>query len=263
MERFYVKPEGFGPDRVRFSAGQVKYIRKVLRLQEGAEVAVTNGLGQAYLCRLRFLSREEAVGSLVSPLREDNDPGLKVVLYQGIPKGDKMDQVVQKSVELGVAEIVPLITRRCVVRLEGGRMEERRQRWQRIAASALEQSRRNFLPPVREPLSLASALQEGRGDSPGGCPGGPGGGSLAFMPWEEEQSLGLWTFLEANPFPREVRVFIGPEGGFTREEAAKAAAAGVARVTLGKRILRTETAGPAVLAMALYHYGELGRGERP
>ncbi len=259
MERFYVKPEGFGLNRVRFSAGQVKYIRKVLRLQEGAEVAVTNGLGQAYLCRLCFLSREEAVGSLVSPLREDNDPGLKVVLYQGIPKGDKMDQVVQKSVELGVAEIVPLITRRCVVRLEGGRMEERRRRWQRIAASALEQSRRNFLPPVREPLSLASALQEGWGDSPGGS----GGGSLAFMPWEEEQSMGLRTFLETNPFPREVRVFIGPEGGFTREEAAKAAAAGVARVTLGKRILRTETAGPAVLAMALYHYGELGRVERP
>ncbi len=255
-ERFYVSPGGFREDKVHFSAEQAKYIRKVLRLKEGAEVVVTNGLGQAYLCRLLFPSRDAAEGLLTAPLTggPNPDPGLRVVLYQGLPKGDKMDQVVQKCVELGVAEIVPLLTRRCVVRLAGARGEERRRRWQRIAAAALEQSGRNLLPRVREPVTLARALVEV------GEAGRALGGTLALMPWEEEVSLGLGPFLAAAPRPREVRIFIGPEGGFSPEEAAEAAGEGVALVTLGPRILRTETAGPAVLALVLYHYGELGQG---
>jgi 16S rRNA (uracil1498-N3)-methyltransferase len=234
MERFYV-------------AEQVKYIRKVLRLEEGAEVAVTDGRGQAYLCRLHSMSREAVEAAVLAPLQEDKEPRLKVVLCQGIPKGDKMDQVVQKTVELGVTEIVPLITRRCVVRLDEGKKTERQQRWQKIAISSLEQSGRNHLPRIREPL-LLSQLLKGWGEE----------SLLTIMPWEGEASQGLRAVLAGNPDPGGVRILIGPEGGFSPGEVQEAAAAGAVPVTLGPRIFRTETAGPAVIAMILYHFGELG-----
>ena len=251
MERFYAEPENIAAGKVSFSAEQMKYIRKVLRLEEGAKVAVTDGRGQVYLCRLRFLSREKLEGEILSPLREDREPRLRVALYQGIPKGDKMDQVVRQSVELGAWKIVPLQSHRCVVRLEGRKPEERQQRWQKIAASALEQSGRNCLPPVTGPLPLSRALQE--------IPKG----ALALMPWEGETSLGLTDLLQGHPQPKEAHLFIGPEGGFSPREAEEAAAAGVTRVTLGPRILRTETAGPAALAVILSHYGDLGGRREP
>jgi len=248
MQRFYVEPANIREDRVYFSKEQVKYIHKVLRLPEGAEVAVTNGLGQAYLCRLYSFSREGGEGIIVAPWQEDKEPRIKVVLYQGVPKSDKMDQVVQKSVELGISEIVPILTHRCIVRLDDGKIGHKSRRWQKIAEAAMEQSGRNKLPGVREAIPFDQALQE---------TAGPGQG-LTILFWEEESSLSLRAALTANPSPARVNLFIGPEGGFSPQEAGDAASAGALPVTLGPRILRTETAGPAAVSMLLYHYGELG-----
>ena len=248
MQRFYVEAANIRDQRAYFSREQVKYLNKVLRLKEGAEVAVTNGLGQAYLCRLHSFSRDGGVGLIIKTLVEDKEPRLKVVLYQGVSKGDKMDHTVQKSVELGVREIVPVLTRRSVVQLEGEKIEQRSRRWQKIAAAAMEQSGRSFLPPVQKALTFARALQEAAAF----------GGGLSILPWEGESSLALRTVLAANPSPSRINLFIGPEGGFSSEEARDAAGAGLCKVTLGPRILRTETAGPAVIAMILYHFGDLG-----
>jgi 16S rRNA (uracil1498-N3)-methyltransferase len=246
MQRFYVEAANIRDGRAYFSREQVKYLHKVLRLREGAEVAVTNGLGQAYLCRLHSFSPEGGEGVIIKTLAEDKEPRLEVVLYQGVSKGDKMDHTVQKSVELGVKEIIPVLTRRSVVHLEGEKIEQKSRRWQKIAAAAMEQSGRNFLPSIQKAVSFGQALQEAASRG------------LSILPWEEEDSLSLRTVLTGNPSPPRINLFIGPEGGFSPEEARDAVAAGVFRVTLGPRILRTETAGPAVIAMILYHFGELG-----
>jgi 16S rRNA (uracil1498-N3)-methyltransferase len=248
MQRFYVEAANIRDQRAYFSQEQVKYLHKVLRLREGAEVAVTNGLGQAYLCRLHSFSRDGGVGVILQALKEDKEPRLEVILYQGVSKGDKMDHTVQKSVELGVREIIPVLTRRSVVHLEGEKAELKSRRWQKIAAAAMEQSGRNFLPPVQRAIPFAQAVQEAAASK----------GSLSILPWEEEGSLSLRGVLTANPSPQRINLFIGPEGGFSPGEAGEAARAGISRVTLGPRILRTETAGPAVIAMILYHFGELG-----
>lgn len=248
MQRFYVQAANMRDGRAYFSKEQVKYLKKVLRLKEGAEVAVTNGLGQAYLCRLHSFSPDGGIGLILKTLEEDKEPRLKIVLYQGVSKGDKMDHTVQKSVELGVKEIIPVLTRRSVVQLKGEKIEQKSRRWQKIAAAAMEQSGRSFLPPVQKALPFARALQEAA----------VSGGGLCIFPFEGESSLALRTVLSANPSPSRINLFIGPEGGFSPEEVRDAAEAGVCKVTLGPRILRTETAGPAVIAMILYHYGELG-----
>jgi 16S rRNA (uracil1498-N3)-methyltransferase len=247
MQRFYVAAANIRDSRAYFSLDQVKYLHKVLRLREGAEVAVTNGLGQAYLCRLHSFSRDGGVGIILKVLAEDKEPGIDIALYQGVAKGDKMDHIVQKSVELGVREIIPVLTRRSVVQLDGEKSELRRQRWQKIAAAAMEQSGRNYLPLIGQAVPLAQALQ-----------GGALAGGLSILPWEEESSLSLRAVLEAAPAPGRINLFIGPEGGFSPGEVEEATSKGACKVTLGPRILRTETAGPAVVAMVLYHYGELG-----
>ncbi len=249
MQRFYVSPSNIKENNIYFSGEQVNYIKKVLRLKEGAEVAVTDGLGQTYLCRLLSFFPEEGHGEIIALLQEEKEPKTRVVLYQGIAKGDKMDQVVQKSVELGVTEIVPLITHRCVVKLEGSKGESKRQRWQKIAQGALEQSGRNILPIVRSPLVFEQAIEKDvKKDEEN---------TLTLFPWEEAEGNTLRSVLNTFSSPHTVRIFIGPEGGFTSEEAQLAQDEGAKQVTLGPRILRTETAGPTVLALVLYHYNDI------
>ncbi len=248
MQRFYVPPENNKQDKVIFTPEQAKYITKVLRMREGTEIAVTDGLGRAYLCRLLSFSIRGGEGQIVSPLEESREPKRRVVLYQALSKGDKMDQVVQKSVELGVAEIAPMLSHRCVVKLEKEKGQERRQRWQKIAVSALEQSGRSMLTRVHLPVAFSQAVQDTL----------PSEGTLTLIPWEEETSTSLRCVLEKNPDPEVVRVFIGPEGGFTQEEVDNSRSKGAIPVTLGPRILRTETSGPTVIALILYHYGDMG-----
>ena len=259
MARFFVEPQNVREDRVVITGEDVRHITRVLRLARGDRITVTTGLCTDYLVEITAASKDEVVGRVVEVTGVNRDPELKVIMVQGLPKGDKMDLIVQKSTELGVAAIIPVETRRAVVRLEGAKAGQRVERWQRIALEAAKQCRRGRIPEVLPVASWSSALEA--------VPGG----ALAVVPWEGEGELSLKRVLQgtgtpnrdmhgtgAPGKPREVWIFIGPEGGLDPEEIEAARERGIIPVTLGPRILRTETAGLAVLAMILYQWGDLG-----
>jgi 16S rRNA (uracil1498-N3)-methyltransferase len=174
------------------------------------------------------------------------EPPLRVVLVQGLAKGDRMDTVIQKGTELGAAAFWPVVCKRSVVRLDASKKISRLERWQRIAAGATKQCRRALVPEVAEPLEWSTAL--------GLIPPG----ALVLILWEDEAGRTLKDTLQSRPRPDEVYLLIGPEGGLEQQEVEEACRRGGIPVTLGPRILRTETAGPATLAMLLYQWGDLG-----
>lgn len=173
-------------------------------------------------------------------------PPLRVVLVQGLAKGDRMDTVIQKGTELGAASFWPVVCKRSVVRLDPSKKSSRQERWQRIAAGAAKQCRRALVPKVVEPLEWSTALDM--------IPPG----ALVLVLWEDESGHTLKKVIQSRPRPDEVYLLIGPEGGLERQEVEEARQRGGIPVTLGPRILRTETAGPATLAMLLYQWGDLG-----
>ncbi len=254
MNRFFVDPSDAQGDLVRIAdPGDVAHLVRVLRVRPG-ERAIAVAAGEELVFEVLRLEAAEVVGRVVSRTRPRREPPLRVILVQGLPKTDKMDLVVQKATELGVSGIVPVHTERSVKRLEDGRAEPKLRRWRRIARESARQSGRLAIPDVREVTDLETALQAAAQ-----------AGSLLLFPWEQEGGRGLREILQAAPEPRpSVHLFIGPEGGFSPAEAELAQRAGAWRVSLGPRILRTETAGLAALAMVLYELGDLGRpGEVP
>jgi len=267
MNRFFVPPEAVQGDRVVFTGDQLHQLTRVLRLGPGDRVMVLTGDGYESEALLESVDRQEALGRVVSRSLNAAEPRLDVVLVQGLPKGDKMDLIVQKGTELGVTRFWPVRTERAVVQLDASRAAQRQTRWQAIAREAAEQSRRGRIPAISPVGSLADAIAEA-GQAVADRPGQV----LALFPWEEAATsgdqdsavptgAGLADALQgANPAEiAQVWLFIGPEGGFSRGEAALARQAGVRPVSLGPRILRTETAGLAAVTMVLFALGDLGR----
>lgn len=214
-----------------------KYIASVLRMREGEELVVVDGEGMENLCEVVSASKDEVALHCVKRSENRSESPCKITLYQSISKGERMDLTIQKSVELGVYKIVPVFSSRCVVK--PGK-DSKIDRWQKIALEAARQCGRGIIPEVTSPVGFKEALGEAK------C------NDLLLFPWEEEKGQTLKQVIEGSK-PGAAAVFIGPEGGFSEEEASQAKGAGCKLVTLGKRILRTETAGPAVLAMLLYH----------
>ncbi len=236
---FFVKPEEFAQETVLLTGNQAHHLSRVLRLQPGDYLELLDGRGQAAHARI------ESVGKVVCCRKEEiywppGRPSLRVTLWQGLAKGEKMDQIIQKSVELGVSRIIPLTCERSVVRLN--KAGEKKERWQKIAMEAAQQCRRPDLPLVEEAQSLPQALEQLKG--------------LLLVLWEEEKQVGfrqLWQM----PAPEEVSLLIGPEGGLTPQEVNLAKDRGARVLTLGSRILRTETAGPTALALLMHGWGDL------
>ena len=224
----------------------VNHIKNVLRMKPGEEIAVSNGGdGREYRCGIIELNEE----SILCELRFIKEDGVelpsRVHLYQGLPKADKMELIIQKTVELGVAEIIPVAMKRCVVKLDDKKGRQKTERWQAIAEAAAKQSKRGIIPVVREPISFAEAVKEASNME------------VKLLPYELAEGMGATKkILENLPKGADIAVFIGPEGGFAPEEAEAAKAAGIEPVTLGKRILRTETAGLTVMAWIMYQLEE-------
>jgi len=219
---------------------------RVLRLGPGDIITLLDGKGSLYHCRIEDKTPGAVQCRVLERHPAGGEPSLKVVLLQGIAKGDKMDTVIQKGTELGASLFVPVHCRRSVVRLDAARGAARRERWQRIAAGAAKQCRRALVPEVYKPVTWENALRL----IPPGAP--------AFLPWEGEAGRSLKKELQSRPAPTEVYIIIGPEGGLEKEEVDEAQARGVVPVSLGPRILRTETAGLAAISMVLYQWGDLG-----
>lgn len=219
---------------------------RVLRIRPGEDLEVVEPGGQAWLVHVESVSEDAVEAVPVEPLAEK--PGPAVVLVQGLAKGEKMDAIVRQAVEVGVAEIIPVLTRRSIVRLDARKSAERGERLRRIARSAAEQSHRNRVPDVSDPMPLDSALP-----LLAGC-------ARVVVLWEDSTGSGISEALAGlcgSPNAR-VAVVVGPEGGLDSAEVAQLEAIGAVVASLGPSILRTETAAVVAVSIALHELGGLG-----
>ncbi len=243
MDRFFVDPETLQGETAELDSALSHRIRHVLRLRRGDVVMLLDGRGGEYAARLEETGGPSVRVVIVARSDGPPEPRVRVVLYQSIIKGDRFDWLLEKGTEIGVAKFVPLVSARAVVRPRTGRTE-RMERWRRIVCEAAEQCGRSRLPEIGAPVSLDEALKSVEG--------------LRLLPYEGEHQTSLRQALKEGGKATTASIFIGPEGGFAREEVEKAVAAGVKTVSLGRRILRSETAGIVAAAAVLYERGELG-----
>lgn len=246
MYQFFVEPSQICGRRIIITGNDVNHIKNVLRMQPGEEIAVSNGRdGREYRCGI--LGFEE--NTVLCELRFIKEDGVelpaRVHLFQGLPKADKMELIVQKAVELGVYEIIPVAAKRCVVKLDEKKARNKTGRWQAVAEAAAKQSKRRIIPPVTEVMSFGKALEYAKDMQ------------VKLIPYELAEGMARTKELIESVCPgQDIAVFIGPEGGFEEQEVEKARECGIQPVTLGKRILRTETAGLAVMAWLMYRLEE-------
>ena len=240
MPRFFVTKENINEEeRVISILGEDAFhIARSLRMAVGDSLTVCDGEGVDYNCTLSKIRDDRVDCEIDASMPCPAEPPYKATLYQALVKGERLDVAIQKSVEFGVSAIVPFESSRCIVRMKGEKEGSKSQRRRRIAAEAAKQCGRGIIPPVAEPLSFSEMLGEAAK------------ADLAIFCYEKEGDRMLGATLEAlrsNP-PKSVAIIVGPEGGFSSEEAEKAEKAGLALLGLGKRILRTESAAAFVLA---------------
>lgn len=227
------------------SGDEGKYLTRVLRLSEGDSVTLCGEGGIEYECSIKEIAGKTAKLSIDSASKVDRESPLSIILCQALPKGKKMDLVLQKGTELGVSRFVPFISSRSISRPEEG--NGKTSRWSKIVLEASRQCGRNIVPAVNSPISFDDMLTEFSGDR--------FKDALKLIPWEEEEAVGMKSLTEKKC--REVVILIGPEGGFSKKEVVGAGQAGFKPVTLGRRLLRTETAGLATTSILQYLWGDM------
>lgn len=241
MHRFFAEPGQIGEKEIVITGADVNHIRNVLRMRADEEVLIADGQGAEYRCKLTELGENEVRAQILWKLDGNAELASAITLFQGLPKSDKMDLIVQKCVELGVDRIVPVSTKRAVVKLDAKKEQTRLKRWNTISESAAKQSGRGVIPEVSGVMSFGKALEEAKKLD------------VLLIPYERAEHMTETRRVMGEIRPgQSVGIFIGPEGGFEESEVEEAVAAGAKAITLGKRILRTETAGLAVMAMLGY-----------
>jgi 16S rRNA (uracil1498-N3)-methyltransferase len=238
MHRFFVDPAYFSDDRITFPADIAHQIRNVLRLRVGSAVLVLDNSGAEFEVILREVDKRQVRGEAVAKRPSPNEPTVQLTLYQALMKRDKFEWVLQKGTEIGVTAFVPLVTQRSLVQ-DIDIKASKQARWHKIITEAAEQSRRGRIPELHPPQTLSQALADQSSQ-------------FGLLAWEEAEGLRLRGALAGEERPSHISLFIGPEGGFAVEEVEAAQAAGVRPVTLGKRILRAETAALVASALTLY-----------
>ncbi len=245
MPRFFIDRTCVGENVIEASGPDVHHITRVLRMSRGDGLVFCDGQGTDYHGVIEDLLPDRLIARILRTEPNRTEPSVFCTLYQALPKGDKMETVIQKAVELGVSEVVPVISARCVVKLKGSDGAKKAARWQLIALEAAKQSGRGIIPRVYEPVGLAEAVKAM----------GKSGGKCAVL-YEEERETDLASFL-GEPFSGKYSFMVGPEGGFEPEEIGTAREAGVQPVSLGPRILRTETASGCFLSALMFATGNL------
>ena len=245
MYQFFVNSDQINTDdkKVVIRGTDVNHIKNVLRMRPGEEVSVSNGEdGREYRCAIESINDDEVILELRFIKEDSNELPAKIYLFQGLPKADKMETIIQKNVELGVFEIIPVSMKRCVVKLDQKKAASKKERWQEISRAAAKQSKRGIIPEVRIPMTYKEAL-EYAGEN---C-------DIKLLPYEMAEDFNKTKELLSDiGRGSKVAVFIGPEGGFDDSEINDAISAGFVTITLGKRILRTETAGMYVMSVLSY-----------
>lgn len=246
MPKFFVPKENILKDRIMISGEDVSHIKRVLRMNTGDKLTLCDGKGINYEAVIDKITDGEIECRVICANKSETEANIEVTLFQGIPKAAKTDYIIQKTTELGVARIVPVAMSRCVAKIENAKdAAKKRQRWQKIAEEAAKQSGRGIIPAVDMPVSFDEAIDELLQND------------IYFAPYECEEQNSLKSVLTSKGGVKRIGFLIGPEGGFDLKEIEKLRQKSIPTVTLGKRILRTETAGEAVLAMTMYELGDI------
>lgn len=248
MYHFFVDPSQICDTSVIITGDDVNHIKNVIRLKNGDEISISNGEdGRDYRCQIEEITETQVVCKLRFIKEDGVELPAKVYLFQGLPKNDKMELIIQKTVELGVYELIPVAMKRCVVKLDEKKAKSKIARWQTIAEAAAKQSKRAVIPQVKEVMTYRQALEYAKEMD------------VKLVPYEMENILdnasgmaGTKKLMESLHAGQRIAVFIGPEGGFEQDEIDAAISLGMNPVTLGKRILRTETAGMTIMAWIMY-----------
>lgn len=254
MYHFFVEPSQVHSEEIEILGGDVNHISHVLRMKAGEEIVVSDGYGNEYGCRLCRFTDTAVYAAILEKRRVASELSSPITLFQCLPKGDKMELIVQKAVELGVSRIVPVASKRCVVKLDAKREANKRKRWQAVAESAAKQSGRAMIPTVQSAVGFSEALLQAKEQDvcliPYECAGEllEDGQDSAI-----ERTRKILSHIEKG---QSIGVFIGPEGGFEKEEVEAARKMGAQPVSLGRRILRTETAGLCILSVLMFQLEE-------
>jgi len=242
MHKFFVDPSSVGEDSIKICGDDAHHLSKVLRLKEDDEIIVCDKNGHDYCCSIKSVTKDEVICWILKKEISVTEPNISITLYQGVPKGDKLETVIQKCVELGCIKIVPVAMKRSVAVIKD--KEKKQVRMQRIAYEAAKQCGRAKIPEVSLVLSFKEAIADAKDNE------------LKLLPYESETINGLKSVLQKNNDAKSIAVFIGPEGGFDEAEIALAKGNDFEVVTLGPRILRTETAPLACISAIMYELGD-------
>lgn len=241
MANFFIDKSAIDGSTARITGEEAGHISRVLRMRPGDELTLCDGEGMFYDAAISDIQGGEVVAEISRQYPAPTEPKVKITLFQGIPKNPKLEFIVQKATEIGIVRVVPMNTTRAVAKLE---KENKVQRLQKIAAEAAKQSHRGIVPEVSAPVPFEKAVEMAAE------------AGLAIIPYEEENRQSLRDFLRGKE-TESLAILIGPEGGFEESEVALAKEKGIVPVTLGPRILRTETAGLVTAALALYELGDM------
>lgn len=242
MYRFFADPARIGEKQISIIGSDVNHIKNVLRMRQGEEILISDGDKKEYTCCIEELLEDEILAHIMYVQEAGYELPSRLYLFQGLPKGDKMELIIQKAVELGVHQVIPVASKRAVVKLDKKKEEKKRARWQAIAESAAKQSKRMYVPEIKQVMTFQEAVRYGAKLD------------VVLLPYELAKDMEhTREILGKISRGQSVGIFIGPEGGFEEEEVEQAVSEAEAQViTLGKRILRTETAGLAVLSVLMF-----------
>ena len=239
MYNFFVERDQFYNHTVDIKNENFNHIKNVLRMKIDDELIVScKETGNSFLCTISEIGDNKIVCKIIEE-RESTEPKVEVTLFQGIPKSDKMELIIQKTVEVGINKIYPVEMKFCIGKIKDNKKITR---WQTISEAAAKQSKRNIIPTIENPISfkeMAEVLKEY---------------DLALVAYENEEKTNIKEVLQQNPDAKKIAIIIGPEGGISKEEVESLVSNGSKEVSLGKRILRTETASISMLSMIMYQY---------
>lgn len=242
MQHFFVTPGQVREDYIYVDGTDVNHMKNVLRMRLGEQLLISDGNNHKYTCVIERFEPGQAVLKIINEEQADTELLSRIYLFQGLPKSDKMEFIIQKAVELGVYEVVPVATKRSVVKLDDKKAAKKRMRWNEIAKSAAKQSGRGIMPQVLDVMDYSKAVAYAKSLD------------VVLIPYELAEGMQKTkTIIERLTPGQSVGIFIGPEGGFEKEEVSLAVENGAREITLGKRILRTETAGITTLSILMYH----------
>ena len=240
MYQFFIEDAQVSVTDVTIEGSDVNHIKNVLRMKCGEKIRVSSTSGRNFFCEISEISGELIKAEILEELEDNTELPNKIFLFQGLPKSDKMELIIQKAVELGVSEIIPVAMKNCVAKLDEKKAASKITRWQEIAKSAAKQSKRSVIPTVQMPMSYKLALQKAKELD------------IVLVPYENERGMqATREVMSGIQTGQSIGIFIGPEGGFDSSEIELVKADGHL-ISLGNRILRTETAGLAALAMLIY-----------